>query len=136
VCHQSSRKGDQQTIGWTSGVKLNRRNEAKSSFRRPSGPAQFLPNIRQLLRKITKEIFSKPGTFYRMSWRKGVRAVNSSDDLLLQRALRIAAELIAEHSQLYDEITTPEDWFDELLSRAETRQPAPPSEHQPNYLMA
>ena len=57
--------------------------------------------------------------------------MNSSDDLLLQRALRIAAELIAEHSQLYDEITTPEDWFEELLNRADVKNPEQRSE--PNH---
>ena len=42
----------------------------------------------------------------------------SNDILVLQRALRYAAEMIAEHSQLYDEVSTPEEWMQELIQRA------------------
>jgi len=45
-----------------------------------------------------------------------VKPIN--DPVLLQRALKVAAEMLAQQSQLYDEISTPEEWIAELLSRA------------------
>jgi len=45
-----------------------------------------------------------------------VDAINELD--VLRRALNIAAEMLAEHSQLYDEVATPEAWVSELIARA------------------
>ena len=60
----------------------------------------------------------------------------SNDVLVLQRALRHAAEMIAEHSQLYDEVSTPEQWMQELIDRAKMELVAKEQNQSPTRLFA
>jgi hypothetical protein len=53
-----------------------------------------------------------------VQWRKESVVKSNNDILVLQRALRYAAEMIAEHSQLYDEVSTADEWMQELIHRA------------------
>ena len=60
----------------------------------------------------------------------------SHDILVLQRALRYAAEMIAEHSHLYDEVSTTEEWMQELIDRAKMELVSKEQNQAPTRLFA
>ncbi len=59
--------------------------------------------------------------------------ISSNELILLTRALRCASEMIAENAQLYDELKTADDWFNELLNRAKTESAASGSTPSGSY---
>lgn len=59
----------------------------------------------------------------------------SSDPALLERALKLAAEMLAEQAQLYDEVNTADEWVEELIARARTER-SPQDSPVSNYAFA